>query len=125
MKKRLKPIQVRFVVQRRGFDEVMYAVVKAGVNNPKLTSSYEFVTRLRQVLTDWTVETADGARVLESTGGGFNIDDLADVDQDSTGLRGRLNRAGIVNLSVELHSEAQTCNSWSFDDDLVYVGTLL
>lgn len=72
--------------------------------------------RIKLAVFDWT-RTLEGREYLRKTSGGdFNVGDLAEIVRDSAILNQSLITQGVYSLRVDVHSSANI--DWSYDERL-------
>lgn len=110
---------VTFVVMRRGVvNESTVAIVSAYVVHEELQDEAKFRDTLREVMTWWMLNTAEGRRAAKGTGYDFNIGDFESfVNLGDPALWVKLLAAGISNLEVVVAS-SDGAGEWVFDDRL-------
>lgn len=111
------PNTLTMIVARESAEETTFAIVK-WLENKKVPDERKLLEALVAAITEWVNTTEQGMASYLASSRDYNIGDLSMEDFNGT-LGVILDRHGICNLEIEVHSRELPRSSWSYDTHLV------
>jgi len=109
--------RVSAFVFRDSVDETTFAVVSCN-RSKRVGSSRQLFRQLTLAVTNWVNRTETGRAAWESSSCDYNVGDLS-TDLGEPTLLARLRARGITALEVEIYSDDDVYDSWTYDTVLV------
>jgi hypothetical protein len=117
-----KEARIQALVLRDSRDETTFAIVTAP-RIQDLQSARHLVSRFTEAVTAWVRDTEEGKEAYKESDRDYNVGDLAN-DVDEPTLAPYLAAQGLFNVEIEIRSDEDFQDTWSYDTRLVAVERL-
>lgn len=114
--------RIQTLVPRISRDETTFAIVTVR-QTADVKTARQLVSRIQAAVTAWMQNTPEGKDALDETCHDYNVGDLAN-DLGEPSLSRYLEAQGLLEVEIEIYSDEDYQDNWSYDTRLFQAGRL-